>query len=149
MNQQILWKLLLNDGTEIWSDFDLENKKDPWTRARHYCNNNNKNIVQVKVIIPGNPEQLVWENSNGLDNILIVRGMAKDINDSGETVYSFMTFGKVEEDELIHVKRFYWPECKFGTTEEIREITPENEKLLYRKIKRCSDDCTCQSKEQI
>lgn len=148
MNQQILWKLILKDGTEIWSDFDLPDLKDPWTRAKNYCNNNNKDIIEVKVIVPGNPEHTVFYNENGLDKIFIVRGMAKDINESGETIYSFMSFGKVEEDELIHVKRFYWPECSFGQSEEIREMTLENQKLLYNKIKRCSSNCECQKKEQ-
>ena len=148
MNQQILWKLILDNGTEIWSDFDIEGQKDPWTRARHYCNNNNKNIVEIKVIVPGNPEHTVFQDSNGLDNILIIRGMAKDINDTGETIFSFMSFGKLESDGLIHVKRFYWPECSFGISEEVREVTIENEKLLYKKTKRCSDNCKCQEKKQ-
>lgn len=143
MKQQILWKLILNDGTEVWSDFDLPETKDPWTRARHYCNNNSKDIIEVKVVIPGNPEQTVFRDENGLDKIFLIRGMAKDINDTGETIYSFMSFGKVEDDGLIHVKKFYWPECSFGASEEIREVTPENEKLLYKKITRCSDDCKC------
>ena len=144
MNQQILWKLILNDGTEIWSDFDLEGKKDPWDRARIYCNNNGKDIIEVRAIVPGQPEFTVYRDENGLDKILIVRGVCKDIYGVDETVYGFMTFGKLEDDGLIHVKRFYWPDCAFGTSEEIRKVTPENEVLLYKKIKRCSGDCTCQ-----
>ena len=148
MKQQILWKLILDDGTEIWSDFDLPEQKDPWTRARHYCNNNNKDIIEVKVIVPGQPEVMVFKDNDGLNNILIVRGMAKDINDSGETIYSFMTFGKLEEDGLIYVKKFYWPECAFAVNDEIRELTPENQKLLHTKINRCSESCKCQKDKQ-
>ena len=62
MQQQVLWKLILNDGTEIWSDFDVPDKKDPWVRARQYCNNNTKDIVEVKVIVPGQPEVQVFRN---------------------------------------------------------------------------------------
>lgn len=145
MQQQVLWKLILNDGTEIWSDFDIPNQKDPWTRARQYCNNNNKDIIEVKVIVPGQPEYQVFRNESGLDGLLIIRGTAKDVNDSGETIYSFVTFGKIEDDGLIHVRRFYWPECAFGTSEEIREITPENQNLIYYRINRCGEDCSCQS----
>jgi hypothetical protein len=147
MRQQVLWKCILNDGSEAWSDFDVPNQKDPWTRLRHYCYNNNIEIKEVRVVVPGNPEQVVFTGDPYLNNIMIVRGTAKDINDSGETIYSFMTFGKVEDDGLIHVKRFYWPECHFGTYQEVREITPENKLLLYTKNK-CGDSCKCQSNEQ-
>ena len=144
MSQQILWKCIFDDGTEGWSDFDLPDTKDPWTRVRQYCNNNNKDIVEVKVIVPGNPEQTVFKDLDGLDNILIVRGMAKDINDDSETVFGFMTFGQLKEDGKIYTSRFYWPECAFGTYEEIRELTKENESLLYRRKKICDENCTCQ-----
>lgn len=148
MNQQILWKLILNDGTEIWSDFDLPNEKDPWTRAKQYCNNNGKQIVEVRVIVPGQSEVTVFNDVAGLNNILIVRGISKDINDSSETIYSFMTFGKLEEDGFIHTKKFYWPECAFAVNDEIRELTPENQKLLYTKIITCSESCKCQKDKQ-
>jgi hypothetical protein len=148
MRQELLWKLVLSDNTEIWSDYD-NGKKDPWQRAKIFCNNNNKTIISLYVLIPGAVPELVYHNEEGLDNFFVIRGILKDVHDIDTTVYRYLSFGKIEEDDKIHVKKFYWPECKFGTTEEIREITPENEKLLYRKIKRCSDDCTCQSKEQI
>lgn len=146
MKQQVLWKCILSNGEQVWSDFDVPGLKDPWTRLRHYCNNNNIDIVEVRAIVPGNPEQVVYTSDTYLDNILIIRGHAKDINDAGETVYSFMTFGKLEDDGKIHVIRFYWPECHFGTYVEIREVTPDNEELLYRKKKRCEEGCSCQTK---
>jgi len=147
LGQQVLWKCKLSDGSEAWSDFDLPDTKDPWTRLRHYCNNNNINIVEVYVIIPGQAPRLVFSNPEGLDGILLIRGTSKNIDDSGETVYSFMTFGIVEDDGLIHINRFYWPECIFGTNIETREITEENKKLLYYKQKRCKEDCSCQTKQ--
>jgi hypothetical protein len=146
--QQILWKCTLDDGTEVLSDFDVPDKKDPWTRLRQYCYNNSKKITTVSVIIPGNPEQEVYSNPTGLDNILIIRGISKDINEVEETTYSFMTFGQLKEDNLIYVTRFYWPECRFGTPSEIRQLTPENEELLYRQRKTCGDDCSCQTKKR-
>lgn len=149
MNQQVLWKCILDDGTEVWSDFDVPNQKDPWTRVRQHCNNNGKDIVEVRVIVPGQPEYTVFKDLNGLDGLLIVRGTAKDINDVSETTYSFVTFGQIEEDGLIHIKRFYWPECAFGSLSEVREITPENEALLYRRRKNCGESCKCQSSKQI
>ena len=50
MNQQILWKLILENGLEVWSDFDVENLEDPWTRARKYCNEYELNIVEIREI---------------------------------------------------------------------------------------------------
>jgi len=146
-NQQILWKCTLLDGTEVLSDFDMPNYKDPWTRLRQYCYNNNAKISKVAVIVPGNPEQEVYSDPTGLDNILIIRGISKDINEVEETTYSFMTFGQLKEDNLIYVTRFYWPECKFGTYSEIRQLTPENEELLYRQRNTCGDNCSCQTEK--
>lgn len=135
MNQQILWKLKLASGTEIWSDFDVKDQEDPWTRAKQYCHDNDESIVALKIIIPGQPEVDALQNEDGLDKFFVMRGTAKDITDAEETVYGFITIGKLESDGLIHVKKFFWPECSFLESEEIREITPENEKLLYVKNK--------------
>lgn len=133
-NQQILWKLKLRSGLEIWSDFDSpENGRDPWTRAKSYLGESNEDLIKISVIVPGQPETTVFSNEAGLDRVFIMRGSAKNITDSEETLYSFMSFGMVENDGLIHVKRFFWPDCAFLKSEEVREITPENEKLLYVK----------------
>lgn len=132
--QQILWKLRLNSGVEIWSDFDVEGLADPWTRAKEHCSKSKEYITSVSVIVPGQPETVVFENKSGLDSLLVMRGTAKNITDSEETVYSFMTFGKIVSGQ-IHVKKFFWPECAFLESEEVRELTPENEKLLYVKAK--------------
>jgi hypothetical protein len=149
LNQQsILWKCVLDSGVEVWSDFDLPDKKDPWTRLKHYCQNNNAKIIEVRVVVPGNPENVVYADENGLDGIYMVRGIAKDLQDPENTSFSFMTFGKLGDDGKIYVKRFYWPACEFGQYEEVREMTPENEELLYRKRKSCGDNCQCQSNEQ-
>lgn len=148
MSQQILWKLILDDGTEIWSDFDMPDLEDPWTRARKYCNDNGKGIVEVRVIVPGQPENMVYRDENGLDKILIVRGVCKDIYGIDEVAYGFMTFGKVEDDGLVHVKRFYWPECAFGTSEELRKLTIDNEQLLFYSKKECGSNCKCQKNKQ-
>jgi len=135
MNQQILWKLRLESGIEVWSDFDIEELSDPWTRAKEYCVKTKENIISVSVIVPGQPELAVFSDEKGLDSLLILRGVAKNITDTEETVYSFMTFGRLEEDGMIHTKKFFWPECSFLESEEIRELTHENRQLLYVKAK--------------
>lgn len=150
-NQEILWKCKLNDGTVAWSDFDNTEytDKDPWTRLKKYCYNNDKYITEVKVTCPGMPEVVVYSDENGLDNIFITRGMSKDINDDDAIVFRFMCFGKLEDDNKLYIQKFYWPEFELAEYKEVRELTFENEKLLYKKKKKCGDNCKCQSKEQI
>jgi hypothetical protein len=131
MKQQLLWKLTLDDGSEVWSDFDLPGVPDPWTRAKQYLKAVERKVVRVSAIAPGQPEMPVLENPDGLTGFFIMRGSAKSINDTEETVYCFLSFAKLEEDGLLHVKKFFWPECSLLESEEIRELTPENKSLLY------------------
>lgn len=146
--QMILWKCVLENGTEVLSDFDIPDAKDPWTRLKNYCNNNNLNIIEVRVICPGMPEQTIFKDKNGLDNFFIIRGASKDILDSDDIVFRFMSFGILKDDGNIHVKKFYWPQFALGQSEEIRNLTEENKHLLFKKIKICGDNCSCQTKNK-
>lgn len=146
---EILWRCILSDGTSAISDFDVEDQKDPWTRLKIYCNNNNLNITEVKVICPGMPEETIFEDKNGLDNFFISRGISKDITNNDTMTYKYMCFGILKDDNQIHVKKFHWPEFALAQNEELREITPENNNLMYKKKQRCKENCKCQSKEQI
>lgn len=141
MAQQVLWKCVLDDGTSVYSDFDYPELKDPWTRLKHYCHNNRRNINEVYAIVPGQPEQLIFKDENGLDGLFLSRGHSENINFNDHTIHSFVVFGLVGNDNKIYVRRFYWPECQLGTHEEIREITPENQSLIYYK----KDICRCRS----
>jgi hypothetical protein len=59
-----------------------------------------------------------------------------------------MCFGILKDDNKIHVKKFHWPEFALAQNEEIRELTLENDNLMYKQKKRCKENCKCQSKEQ-
>jgi hypothetical protein len=147
--QEILWKCILNDGTQVWSDFDVPEQKDPWTRLKNYCNNNNnKYITEVKVLCPGMPETSIYKDENGLDNFLITRGMIRDLTDDADMVFRFMCFGKLNNQGTIDVTKFYWPEFELKEASEVRQMTPENDSLMYKRRKICGDDCTCPSNEQ-
>jgi hypothetical protein len=146
--QEILWKCILDDGTQVWSDFDAPDQKDPWTRLKLHCYNNGKDIVEVKVLCPGMPETSIYKDEKGLDNFLITRGIIRDLNDDDSMIFRFMCFGKLEEDGKIHVSKFYWPEFELKEASEVRLMTPENDALMYKKRKTCGDNCTCQSNEQ-
>jgi hypothetical protein len=143
-SQTILWKCILSNGVHVWSDFDIPDQKDPWTRLKIYCHNNNLDIVEVRVMCPGMPEQVIFEDSNGLDNFFITRGISKDILDDEDITFSFMSFGIKKEDGDIHVKKFYWPQFELGLSEEVRLLTSESQKILYTKQKKCKKDCSCQ-----
>ena len=145
---EILWRCILSDGTSAISDFDIEDQKDTWTRLKIYCYNNNLNITEVKVICPGMPEETIFEDKNGLDNFFISRGISKDITDNDTMTYKYMCFGILKDDNKIHVKKFHWPEFALAQNEEIRELTLENDNLMYKQNKRCKENCKCQSKEQ-
>jgi hypothetical protein len=148
---EVIWKCILSDGKEAWSDFDREGHKDPWTKLKEYCNNNNVDIVEVRVSAVGIPEQTVYINSKGMDGFFISRGISKDLfieNDQDSITYKYLVFGKLSDSgDQIYVKKFYWPECKFSETLEIRAITEDNMKLMYFKRKTCGENCTCQENE--
>jgi hypothetical protein len=145
--QEILWKCILDNGTEVWSDFDASDKKDPWTRLKEFCFNNNIKVIEVRVLCPGMPEQTIFQDDNGLDKFFIIRGLCKELTDNTDVIYKFMSFGIVKSDNKIHVKKFYWPQFALGEDEEIREITPEHEKLLFKKRIMCEDNCKCREKK--
>jgi len=148
-NKLVLWKCVLSNGEEAWSDYYTEGK-DPWIRLKHYCNNNNINIVEVKVIAYGIREQTVYKDEQGLDGIFIIRGISKDLSASSEKIiYNYLAFGKLnKETNLIETQKFYWPECTFDQVYEEREITPDNKEFMYFKRKTCNENCGCQNKEQ-
>ena len=129
----ILWKCILDDGTEVLSDFDNGDDKDPWTRLKEYCQENYKNIIEARAMPPGMPEFTVFYNSSGLDGLMIKRGVAKSLFDGVENTYQFLVFGLLNADGKIHVRNFYWPQCELGIDEEIRELTEENKQILWRK----------------
>ena len=148
-NQEILWKCILDDGTQVLSDFDVPDEKDPWTRLSIYCYNYNKNMVEVTALCPGMPETSIYKDEEGLDNFFITRGVTKDLNEDNGVVFRFMCFGKLNEEGSISVTKFYWPEFELKQSSEVRLMTPENNALMYKKRKTCGDSCKCQSKEQI
>ena len=144
--KMVLWKCVLSNGEEVWSDFMAQT--DPWQRLKYYCNNNNINILEVRVLALGIREQVVFEDKNGLDGILITGGISKDISDDSGTTYSYLAFGLLNPNtNEIQVKKFFWPECEFDTHEETRSLTEDNQNLLYKKIKPCGDNCGCQERE--
>ena len=123
-------KCTLDDGTIVWGDYERPGlEKSPWVRLREYCEANNRNITKIQCIVIGAPEEVVFEDENGLDGVFIARGYSKDIDmQTGDgPSYQHMTFGLISE-ELTHVdvKKYSWPDCEFVDFVQTRDITQEN-----------------------
>lgn len=145
----VLWKCILSNGEEIWSDY-YESQKDPWIRLREYCYNNKIDIVEVRVLAYGIREQTVFQDDSGLDGVFIIRGISKDLSGSSDGItYNYLAFGKLNnETNLVETSMFYWPECAFSERYEERVLTDENKRMMHFKRKVCGDNCTCQSKKR-
>lgn len=144
----VLWKCILSNGEEAWSDFIAMN--DPWVKLKNYCYNNNVNILEVRVLALGIREQTVFEDKDGLDGLIITGGISKDISDDSGLTYSFLSFGLLDKEKNeIKVKKFFWPECEFDDYEEVRTVTEENKEKILHKRKVCGEHCSCQEKEAM
>jgi hypothetical protein len=136
-NLDILWCATLNDGTTVYSDYERPNFDNPWNRLRAYCADNNLFVTKVEVIMFGAERQIIFEDANGLDGFFIVRGSSRDINiGTGETGPSFkqLAVGLLRENEdVIDVKKYCWPQNEFEQFEQTRLLTPDNAKLMLFK----------------
>ena len=77
----------------------------------------------------GAPEEIVFEDENGLDGFFILRGFSKDIdmNTGDGPSYQHMTFGILKDDlQHVEVKKYSWPECSFVDFAQVRKTTQEN-----------------------
>lgn len=126
----ILWKCTLNDDTVVWSDYERPGiKESPWTRLADHCKKNDLCITKIQVIVMGAPEEVLFEDSRGLDGVFIVRGTSKDINvDTGDgPTYQHLTVGLLRSDlEAVDVRKFSFPECEFVDFVQTRNLTAEN-----------------------
>ena len=124
------WKCTLDDGTVVWGDYDRPGvPESPWIRLQRYCEEYNRSIVKTQCIVIGAPEEVAFEDENGLDGIFIARGYSRDIDmASGEgPSYQHLTFGLLEDNlETVDVKKYSWPECEFEEFSQNRAITQEN-----------------------
>jgi hypothetical protein len=138
-NVEILWKVTLNDGTVVYSDF-YRPKIDlaPWLRLKNHCIKTNTFVIKVECIMLGVDPLVMFEDENGLDGILILRGSSKDItiNDDGDPgiAYKHLIVGVLRADnDIIDVRKFSWPENVLEPFEQTRKLTIDNLKLMIFK----------------
>ena len=145
----ILWCVTLNDGTIVYSDYERpDNPRSPWLRLRDHCENNNLFVTKVEVIMFGAPRIVMLENENGLDGFFIIRGASRDLNlftDEPGPSYKQLVVGLLRDNEdIIDVKKFCWPENELEQFNQTRILTPDNAKLMLFK-----NDSTKKQKETV
>jgi hypothetical protein len=133
----ILWKCTLNNDITVWSDYERPGVEDnPWLRLRAYCKKADVYITKIQVVVMGAPQEVLFENPNGLDGIFIVRGTSRDIDmvtGDGPT-YQHLTVGLMNDDlETVDIRKFSFPECEFEEFVQTRGLTPENAKWMMWK----------------
>ena len=130
------WKILLNDGTTVYGDYDKSAYQNPWDRLRCYCEENNAFITKIELYMFGAPHEVFFEDENGLDGFFIVRGAAKNQTLDGSFSQSFqtLTVGLLNDEcsEII-VKKFCWPLNEFEQSHTTRGMSQENlNKMIFK-----------------
>lgn len=132
----ISWKITLKDGTTVYGDYDRPNFENPWTRLKKYCQENNTIPTRVELYMLGAPKEVFFEDENGLDGLLIMRGVAKDQAMNGGHSQSFqtLTVSLLRDDcSCIDVSKYTWPINDFEQKRNTRTLTKENLKNMIFK----------------
>ena len=145
----ISWQITLNDGTKVYGDYDRPEMKNPWIRLRDHCKANNVYPIKVELHMFGAPHEVFFEDENGLDGLLVMRGIAKDQAMDGGHSQSFqtLTVGLLKDDcSGITVSKYTWPISDFEKNKSDRVLTDENvEYMLFkndsqkRKLQSCDN----------
>lgn len=137
-NLEMLWVATLNDKTKVFSDYERPTTTEhPFFRLKKYCEENNKFITKIEAVMFGAPQVVMFEDPNGLDGVFITRGSSRDIRiETGESgpSYKQLIVGLLRDNEdIIDVRKFCWPENALEPFNQTRLITPENAKLMIFK----------------
>ena len=134
---ELLWKATLSDGTTVYSDYERPDVPHVWERLKEHCKLKNLCVTKIEIIMFGANVQTVFENPDGLDGFFIVRGTGKDLNlnsDSEGMSYKHLAVGLLRDNEdIIDVRKYCWPQNEFEQFEQTRSLTPDNAKLMIFK----------------
>jgi hypothetical protein len=144
-DMEILWSVILDDGTEVYSDYYVENLDSPWVRLKEYCESNGRYIVRVNCIMFGADKFVMAYDPNGLDGVIVNRGLTKEIsiNDSGDpgVAYKHLVCGVLRPDTtIVDVKKFSWPENALEPFIQTRALTLNNLSLMIFKNERTREE---------
>lgn len=135
-NLEILWCAHLNDGTTVYSDYERPGLENPWIRLKQYCEDNNAFITKIEVIMFGAPKLIMFEDPNGLDGVFVSRGASKDLmigSDEGPSFKQLVVGVLRDNENIIDVKKFCWPENEFEPFNQVRSLTSDNKKIMIFK----------------
>lgn len=125
----ISWKITLSDGTTVYGDYDRPGVENPWYRLKDHCRENNVIPTKVELHMFGAPSKVFFENEDGLDGLLIMRGLAKDQSMDGSHSQSFqtLTVSYLKDDlSCVDVRKYTWPINNFEKDVETRSLTTDN-----------------------
>ena len=146
---KMLWKITLTDGTVAWSDPDryavesvvddvgggqrvISDEPDdlkPWNRLKKYCEEKGLTIKKVQVVCMGAPEEVIWEDEDGLDGVLVKRGAAqiRDTETGYSQAFQNLIVGVLNNNATeIDVRKYSWPFNELEPYNQKRKVTPEN-----------------------
>lgn len=132
----ISWKITLTDGTIVYGDYDRPGLDNPWFRLKDYCKENDVIPKSVELHMFGAPKKVFFESEDGLDGLLVMRGMAKDQSMDGSHSQSFqtLTVSLLRDDcSMIDVAKYTWPFNEFEKDRDVRVLTEENLKNMIFK----------------
>ena len=132
----ISWKIVLTDGTIVYGDYDRPGLNNPWIRLKDHCRENDVLPKSVELLMFGAPRKVFFEDENGLDGLLVMRGIAKDQAMDGSHSQSFqtLTVSLLRNDcEKIDVAKYTWPFNEFEKDKDVRDLTEENLKNMIFK----------------
>lgn len=133
---EMLWAVTLSNGVTIYSDYERYDGS-PWERMVKFCRSTNSFPVQVKSIMFGAPETIMFEDKNGLNGLFIKRGCIKDIDIDNDGTGTSISYKKLvtglydPSTNKINVKKFCWPENEIEPSTEVRLMTLDNIESMY------------------
>lgn len=135
LEMEIVWVITLNDGTQVYSDYNKPDLENPWIRLVRHLQNTGLYPIKIEAMSFGRPNQVIFENNEGLNGIFIKRGVIKEVD-----VQTFtdviqakkMSFGYYNPSKnLIDVRIVSWPHVESAPTFEERLLTQENLEYMY------------------
>lgn len=132
----ISWMVTLTNGETVYGDYDRPDHENPWTRLSDYCKENNLLPSKIELYMFGAEHKVFFENPEGLDGIVIFRGIAKDqaMDGSESQSYQFLTVGLLKDDcSAIDISKYTWPFNKFEEVESTRGLSLLNlEHMIFK-----------------
>ena len=132
----ISWQITLTDGTVVYGDYDRPDHENPWDRLTRHCSKHNVVPSKVELYMFGAEHKVFFEDPNGLDGLVIFRGIAKEQTMDGNHSRSFQTLTVLllrDSCDYIDVSKYTWPNNEFEKKESVRGLSAKNlENMIFK-----------------